>query len=75
MDVELIIDGEPVIAPEGSSLLTAARAAGRDVPGLCHHEAVPAIASCRLCLVEVRRPGRDWVQLTTVVRLPGLGRA
>jgi bidirectional [NiFe] hydrogenase diaphorase subunit len=70
MDVELIIDGEPVTAPDGVSLLTAARAAGRDVPGLCHHEAVPANASCRLCLVEIRRPGRDWTQLTTSCDYP-----
>jgi NADH dehydrogenase/NADH:ubiquinone oxidoreductase subunit G len=70
MDVELIIDGEPVVAPEGSSLLTAARAAGRNVPGLCHHDAVPANASCRLCQVEIRRPGRDWTQLTTSCDYP-----
>ena len=70
MDVELIIDGAPVTAPDGSSLLTAARNAGRDVPGLCHHDAVPANASCRLCLVEIRRPGRDWTQLTTSCDYP-----
>jgi bidirectional [NiFe] hydrogenase diaphorase subunit len=70
VDVELIIDGEPVTAPEGTSLLTAARAAGREVPGLCHHDAVPANASCRLCLVEIRRPGRDWSQLTTSCDYP-----
>ena len=70
VDVELIIDGAPVTAPDGSSLLTAARDAGRDVPGLCHHDAVPANASCRLCLVEIRRPGRDWTQLTTSCDYP-----
>jgi bidirectional [NiFe] hydrogenase diaphorase subunit len=70
VDVELIIDGAPVTAPDSSSLLTAARSAGRDVPGLCHHDAVPANASCRLCLVEIRRPGRDWTQLTTSCDYP-----
>jgi NADH dehydrogenase/NADH:ubiquinone oxidoreductase subunit G len=70
VDVELIIDGQTVTAPEGSSLLTAARAAGRDVPGLCHHDAVTPNASCRLCLVEIRRPGRDWTQLTTSCDYP-----
>ncbi len=59
-----------VTAPDGASVLDAARRAGRDIPALCHHEAVPAIASCRLCLVEVRRPGRDWVQLTTSCDYP-----
>lgn len=70
MDVELIIDGERVTAAEGTSLLSAARAAGRDVPGVCHHDAVAPNASCRLCLVEIRRPGRDWIQLTTSCDYP-----
>lgn len=70
MHVELIIDGRTVSAAEGSSLLTAARAAGCEVPGLCHHEALPANASCRLCLVEIRRPGRERAQLTTSCDYP-----
>jgi NADH dehydrogenase/NADH:ubiquinone oxidoreductase subunit G len=70
MDVELTVDGAQIVAPEGSSLLTALRAAGRDVPGLCHHDAVAPNASCRLCLVEIRRPGRDWTQLTTSCDYP-----
>jgi NADH dehydrogenase/NADH:ubiquinone oxidoreductase subunit G len=70
VDVRLIIDGEQVRAPAGASVLDAARRAGRDVPALCHHEALPAIASCRLCLVEIRRPGRGWTQLTTSCDYP-----
>jgi bidirectional [NiFe] hydrogenase diaphorase subunit len=70
VDVELTIDEAPVTAPDGASVLDAARHAGLDIPALCHHEAVPAIASCRLCLIEVRRPGRDWVQLTTSCDYP-----
>ena len=70
MDVELTIDDAQVTAPDSASVLDAARRAGRDIPALCHHEAVPAIASCRLCLMEVRRPGRDWVQLTTSCDYP-----
>ncbi len=70
MDVSLIIDGEQVTAPADASVLDAARRAGRDVPALCHNEGVPAVASCRLCLVEIRRPGRDWTQLTTSCDYP-----
>ena len=70
MDVHLIIDDAEVSAAEGASVLDAARRAGRDVPALCHHESVPANASCRLCLVELRRPGRDWVELTTSCDYP-----
>lgn len=70
MDVVLTIDGDQVTAPDGLSVLDAARRAGRDVPGLCHHESVPANASCRLCLVEITQPGRDWTQLTTSCDYP-----
>ncbi len=70
MDVELIIDDVRVTAEAGASILDAAGQAGWDIPALCHHEALPAIASCRLCLMEVRRPGRDWVQLTTSCDYP-----
>jgi NADH dehydrogenase/NADH:ubiquinone oxidoreductase subunit G len=70
MGVELIIDGVQVTAAAGASVLDAARGAGCDVPGLCHHTAVPAIASCRLCLVEIGRPGRDHVHLTTSCDYP-----
>jgi bidirectional [NiFe] hydrogenase diaphorase subunit len=70
VDVELTIDDALVTAEAGASVLDAARRAGRDIPALCHHQAVPAIASCRLCLMEVRRPGRDWVQLTTSCDYP-----
>jgi bidirectional [NiFe] hydrogenase diaphorase subunit len=70
VDVELTIDDRQVVAPDGMSVLDAARRAGVEIPALCHHEAVTAIASCRLCLMEVRRPGRDWVQLTTSCDYP-----
>jgi len=72
MDVTLKIDGVEATAPDGTSLLDVARRAGREIPSLCHHEALPAIGSCRLCLVEVRRPGRDEAQLTTSCDYPAL---
>jgi bidirectional [NiFe] hydrogenase diaphorase subunit len=71
MDVSLTIDGRQLIAPAGASLLDVARAAGFAIPALCHHEAVPPIAACRLCLVEVTRPGRQ-MQLTTSCDYPVL---
>ncbi len=70
MDVRLTIDGSAVTAAEGASLLEVARAAGRDVPGLCHHPAVAPTAACRLCLTEVRRPGEAEPALTTSCDYP-----
>jgi NADH dehydrogenase/NADH:ubiquinone oxidoreductase subunit G len=55
----LQIDGRKVQVPEGASVLAAVRAAGVRVPTLCHHEAVEAWGGCRLCVVDVARPGRE----------------
>lgn len=52
-DVTLEIDGKPVQAKEGMTLLEAARAAGIGIPTLCHHEQLEPFGSCRLCVVEV----------------------
>jgi predicted molibdopterin-dependent oxidoreductase YjgC len=58
------VDGRDAVVAEGSSLLEACDAAGRYVPRLCHHPAVPWVASadaagarsgdrCGLCLVRL----------------------
>jgi formate dehydrogenase alpha subunit len=51
--VTLTIDGQPVSAAAGTTVLEAALAAGIDVPRLCHHPDLSAWGGCRLCLVEV----------------------
>jgi formate dehydrogenase major subunit len=51
--VGLEIDGQPVIVPEGTSVMRAAALAGVDVPKLCATDSLEAFGSCRLCLVEV----------------------
>ncbi len=57
--VALTVNGRPVRAAAGASLLQAARAAGIDIPALCHHEAVEPWGACRLCLVDITREGWD----------------
>ena len=47
------IDGMTVDVPVGSSVLDAARAAGIDIPALCHHPDFPPNTSCMCCLVKV----------------------
>ena len=49
----LTIDGIEVEAPEGATVLDAARQAGVRIPTLCYLEGVQAIGACRVCLVEV----------------------
>jgi predicted molibdopterin-dependent oxidoreductase YjgC len=51
--VELTVDGEIVRVEEGSTLLDACRAAGKDIPTLCYLETLTPINACRVCVVEV----------------------
>jgi NADH dehydrogenase/NADH:ubiquinone oxidoreductase subunit G len=51
----LTINGRPLAAAPGETLLQVARRAGVDLPTLCHHEGLEAWGGCRLCVVEVRR--------------------
>ena len=51
--ISLTINGRPVTAEPGATLLNAAKAAGIDVPHLCYDPRVEAIGSCRLCGVKV----------------------
>ncbi len=59
--VTLTINGRPVEAPEGTTVLEAARRAGIEIPTLCHLEGVSPFGACRLCVVEVHRNGRTRV--------------
>ncbi len=49
----LTIDGKPVSAVEGQTVLDAAQDAGISIPTLCHLDGVSDVGACRLCLVEV----------------------
>lgn len=51
----LTINGRPLAAVAGETLLQVARRAGVDLPTLCHHEGLEAWGGCRLCVVELRR--------------------
>jgi NADH dehydrogenase/NADH:ubiquinone oxidoreductase subunit G len=54
---QLQIDGKPVSATSGMTVLEAARAAGIAIPTLCHHERLEPFGGCRLCIVEVQQGG------------------
>lgn len=51
-DLHLTIDGRPVTAPAGSTILDAAAGAGIDIPVLCYFAHTTANGLCRLCVVE-----------------------
>lgn len=51
--IELTINNKQVSAPEGSTILEAAKLAGIAIPTLCHLPKIHTHGSCRICVVEV----------------------
>jgi NADH dehydrogenase/NADH:ubiquinone oxidoreductase subunit G len=62
----LTIDGIQCEAEPGEYLLSVAKRYGIEIPTLCHHDALPGQASCRLCVVEVIERGRSNVVVSCV---------
>jgi bidirectional [NiFe] hydrogenase diaphorase subunit len=62
----LTIDDRPVTAADGESILSAARAAGVEIPTLCHLDGLSEAGACRLCLVEISGEAR--LQASCVTR-------
>jgi formate dehydrogenase alpha subunit len=54
--VNLTIDGRPIQAEPGKTILEVAKANGIFIPYLCYHPALKPIGSCRICVVDVK-PG------------------
>ncbi len=52
--VNIKINGVPCSAPEGSTILQAARMAGIKIPTLCYLKDINEIGACRICVVEVK---------------------
>jgi len=52
--VNIKINGMPVQAPAGSTILEAARLAHIDIPTLCFLKDINEIGACRICVVEVK---------------------
>ncbi|MEV4574789.1 2Fe-2S iron-sulfur cluster-binding protein [Nonomuraea jabiensis] len=51
--IDVQIDGEDVRVPEGSTILDACHAAGKDIPTLCYGDTLTPKNACRVCVVEV----------------------
>ncbi|HEX4698188.1 MAG TPA: formate dehydrogenase subunit alpha [Actinomycetes bacterium] len=72
--VAVAIDGQAVSVPAGTTIWTAARDAGIDIPVLCHDERMDPVGVCRMCVVDVGgrvlaascvRPCEDGMSVTT----------
>lgn len=51
--ITVFVDGEAVPVPPGTTILSAIRQGGSNVPTLCFSERLAPYGACRVCLVEV----------------------
>src|ERR1700738_2240741 len=70
--ITLIIDGQSVTVPEGTSIMRAAMEAGTTIPKLCATDMIDAFGSCRLCLIEIEGRAGTPASCTTPA-MQGLG--
>jgi len=69
-EIQLTIDGQEVIAREGTSVLDAAMANDIYIPHQCHHPDLKPVGACRLCGVEI--DGRPMVMSCTTAVQEGM---
>ena len=62
------INGIPMEAEEGTTILSAAKTAGIRIPTLCYLEGINEIGSCRMCLVEEEWEDRLFTACNTTVK-------
>ena len=65
--INLTIDGKPVIAREGTTILDAAKERGIKIPTLCNHPHLKPVGACRICIVEEESNGRIMASCVTPV--------
>ncbi len=53
--VTFTIDGNTVTVPKGTTVYTACRNLGIDIPIFCYQDRMPPFGACRVCLVEVEK--------------------
>ncbi|MBI5569749.1 MAG: molybdopterin-dependent oxidoreductase [Desulfomonile tiedjei] len=63
----LIIDEVEVTAPEGATILEAAKKAGIWIPTLCYYPKISPSDSCRMCVVEIEGISRPMTSCNTIV--------
>ncbi len=64
--IQLQIDGRPVEAEDGMTVLEAAQRAGITIPTLCYHQKLEPYGGCRICSVEVEERGRTRLVVSCV---------
>ena len=62
--IEFFINGEPVQAETGQTVMQAAVAAGVNIPSFCWHPQLSVPGNCRICMVEVEADGGAWFDIS-----------
>ncbi|MGO4568448.1 NADH-quinone oxidoreductase subunit NuoG [Rhizobium sp. 2YAF20] len=65
--VGITIDGRTLEVEAGSTILQVAQRLGIDIPTFCYLKRLPALASCRMCLVEIEGQRRLQPSCATAV--------
>ena len=66
--ISFTINGTPLQARPGQTILGVAREKNIQIPTLCYHERLQPIGSCRLCIVDVQGSSAPVAACTTPVR-------
>jgi NADH dehydrogenase/NADH:ubiquinone oxidoreductase subunit G len=69
MTVQVKINGAAFTAETGEYILAVARRNRIPIPSICHHDGLPGLACCRLCVVEVDEGGGGKVVVSCVYPL------
>ena len=67
--IQITINGSACQVEPGTKVLKAATDNGVYIPTLCNHPALEPWGGCRMCVVEVRRPGEAEATITTACTL------
>ena len=51
--VKIILNGQEISVPKGSTIMQACNVAGIEIPHFCYHERLSIAGNCRMCLVEI----------------------
>uniref|UniRef100_A0A8C9L7B9 NADH-ubiquinone oxidoreductase 75 kDa subunit, mitochondrial n=1 Tax=Pavo cristatus TaxID=9049 RepID=A0A8C9L7B9_PAVCR len=53
--IEVFVDGQPVLVDPGTTVLQACEKAGIQIPRFCYHDRLSVAGNCRMCLVEIEK--------------------
>lgn len=65
--LKITIDGIEMLCDRGTTILSAARQAGVEIPTLCHDDRLEPYGGCRLCIVQIKGVNRPLPACTTPV--------